>query len=79
MRQRGGGAAVAQRTGTAERNMATALRFWVAAVVAWCAREGHGARLKEMPRDFGRACALEAAAAIAAVIRAEGGSHNGRA
>ena len=47
---------MAQCTGTAERNMATALRFWVAAVVAWCAREGHGAHLKEMPGDFGRAC-----------------------
>jgi len=28
--------------GTAERNRAAALGFWAAAVVVWCAREGHG-------------------------------------
>ena len=28
--------------GAAERNRAVALGFWAAAVVVWCAREGHG-------------------------------------
>ena len=28
--------------GTAERNRASVLGFWVAAVAVWCAREGHG-------------------------------------
>ena len=28
--------------GTAEQNRAAALGFWAAAVVVWCAREGHG-------------------------------------
>jgi hypothetical protein len=32
--------------GTAERNRAAALGFWVAAVAVWCEREGHRAKIK---------------------------------
>ena len=53
---RSGVATAAQRPGTAERNRAAALGFWVAAVVVWCAREGHGAKIKRK-RPVIRACA----------------------